>query len=348
MAGRRQPRVVATGGLATVVAPLTTLHRARPIPISRCGGSASPPGTSAWSGERGRDGRLPARSDAGSTTCCTCAPPNGRSWRRTRRSATCSPSGFAGAGAGVALGPALARPRALGRVPQRRHARAQQRVRPRRRRHRLSAPAAAAATPSRRVRHRTDGCRARSCAFGLPRAVSHDLRRVPGRCRWPIPSRPSGSRRCAGADWIINMVGFGTLTPYAGWAATGVPDRARAAAVLLGVLPPVRGTVPAHPDLSARGGHPPRRPHARLRARRRRGASRRRSARRPSAFGLFAAAAVRAGWRGGGTDLWRWGGLLLALAAWAAVLIPWRRELQRDGAGRARARHVPRARRVGA
>ncbi len=24
-----------------------------------------------------------------------------------------------------------------------------------------------------------------------------------------------------GADWIINMVGFGTLTPYAGWAATG-------------------------------------------------------------------------------------------------------------------------------
>ena len=30
-----------------------------------------------------------------------------------------------------------------------------------------------------------------------------------------------------GADWIINMLGFGTLTPYAGWAATGVPlDRA--------------------------------------------------------------------------------------------------------------------------
>ena len=25
-----------------------------------------------------------------------------------------------------------------------------------------------------------------------------------------------------GADWVINMWGFGTLTPYAGWAATGV------------------------------------------------------------------------------------------------------------------------------
>jgi len=39
---------------------------------------------------------------------------------------------------------------------------------------------------------------------------------------------------------------------------------------------------------------------------------------------LFAAAGVRAGWRTGGADLWRWAGLGLALAAWAWVLIPWR------------------------
>ena len=26
-----------------------------------------------------------------------------------------------------------------------------------------------------------------------------------------------------GADWLINMWGFGSLTPYAGWAATGLP-----------------------------------------------------------------------------------------------------------------------------
>ena len=26
-----------------------------------------------------------------------------------------------------------------------------------------------------------------------------------------------------GADWVINMVGFGTLTPYAGWNTTGLP-----------------------------------------------------------------------------------------------------------------------------
>src|SRR4029453_16260602 len=34
---------------------------------------------------------------------------------------------------------------------------------------------------------------------------------------------PMRLKAVAGADWIINMVGFGTLTPYAGWAATGLP-----------------------------------------------------------------------------------------------------------------------------
>ena len=34
---------------------------------------------------------------------------------------------------------------------------------------------------------------------------------------------PVRLKAVAGADWIINMVGFGTLTPYAGWALTRVP-----------------------------------------------------------------------------------------------------------------------------
>jgi 4-hydroxybenzoate polyprenyltransferase len=40
-----------------------------------------------------------------------------------------------------------------------------------------------------------------------------------------------------GADWLINMIGFGTLTPYAGWAATGLPLQAAPGVVLLGFCP---------------------------------------------------------------------------------------------------------------
>jgi len=34
---------------------------------------------------------------------------------------------------------------------------------------------------------------------------------------------PFRLKAVAGADWVINMVGFGALTPYAGWALTGRP-----------------------------------------------------------------------------------------------------------------------------
>ena len=34
---------------------------------------------------------------------------------------------------------------------------------------------------------------------------------------------PFRFKAVAGVDWLINMIGFGTLTPYAGWAATGQP-----------------------------------------------------------------------------------------------------------------------------
>ena len=48
---------------------------------------------------------------------------------------------------------------------------------------------------------------------------------------------PLRLKAVAGADWIINMVGFGTLTPYAGWAATGRPLTTPALWVLLGFMP---------------------------------------------------------------------------------------------------------------
>jgi 4-hydroxybenzoate polyprenyltransferase len=48
---------------------------------------------------------------------------------------------------------------------------------------------------------------------------------------------PFRLKAVAGADWLINMWGFGTITPYAGWSATGLPlDEARAW-VLLGFCP---------------------------------------------------------------------------------------------------------------
>jgi 4-hydroxybenzoate polyprenyltransferase len=34
---------------------------------------------------------------------------------------------------------------------------------------------------------------------------------------------PVRLKAVAGADWLINMIGFGALTPYAGWALSGVP-----------------------------------------------------------------------------------------------------------------------------
>lgn len=49
---------------------------------------------------------------------------------------------------------------------------------------------------------------------------------------------PVRLKAVAGADWIINMIGFGTLTPYAGWALTGLP-LTRAGAWALGGFAPL-------------------------------------------------------------------------------------------------------------
>lgn len=49
---------------------------------------------------------------------------------------------------------------------------------------------------------------------------------------------PVRLKAVAGADWIINMVGFGAVTPYAGWALTQLP-LSRAGAWALGGFAPL-------------------------------------------------------------------------------------------------------------
>ncbi len=130
---------------------------------------------------------------------------------------------------------------------------------------------------------------------------------------------PLRFKAVAGVDWVINMWGFGTLTPYAGWAATGRPLDLVHGLVLLGFCPLFASLYPLTQIYQVEE-------------------DRRRGDRtlalilgmRASlavaiaacllAFGLFVAAASR---RGAG--LWQWAGLAVALAGWLWVLVPWYR-----------------------
>ena len=123
-----------------------------------------------------------------------------------------------------------------------------------------------------------------------------------------------------GADWAINMLGFGTLTPYAGWAATGLPVDAPGLLVLLGFCPLFAALYPLTQiyqfDEDARRGD---RTLARTLGLRVSLIVAACSA--GLAFALFGGAAVAAGW--GSADGWRWLALGLAAVAWALVLLPW-------------------------
>lgn len=134
---------------------------------------------------------------------------------------------------------------------------------------------------------------------------------------------PFRLKAVAGADWIINMVGFGAFTPYAGWATTGLPlDPGRGLALaafcpLFAGLYPLTQIYQLEEDI--------RRGDRTLAVVLGTGGSLDVALGAVSvAFALFAAAGVTAGWRGGGGAL-RWVGLALALAGWVAVLVPWRR-----------------------
>jgi 4-hydroxybenzoate polyprenyltransferase len=55
---------------------------------------------------------------------------------------------------------------------------------------------------------------------------------------------PFRFKAVAGVDWVINMWGFGTLTPYAAWAATGRPLDAGHGIVLFAFCPLFAGLYP--------------------------------------------------------------------------------------------------------
>ena len=128
---------------------------------------------------------------------------------------------------------------------------------------------------------------------------------------------PFRFKAVAGVDWVINMWGFGTLTPYAAWAATGRVLDLGHALILLAFCPLFAGLYPLTQLYQFDEDH-------------------RRGDRtlalilgmRPSlniaigcivlAFALFGAAAHRLGTGG-------WApALLVPLAAWLTVLLPWR------------------------
>ena len=129
---------------------------------------------------------------------------------------------------------------------------------------------------------------------------------------------PVRLKAVAGADWLINVIGFGVATPLAGWLATGLPLRLPgtiamlAFAPLFGALYPLTQLYQLEED-------------------RRRGdrtlavvLGLRRSLALAIgsvliAFTLLAVAGWLAGWDG----LWRWGLLVLALGAWLGLLWPW-------------------------
>jgi 4-hydroxybenzoate polyprenyltransferase len=133
---------------------------------------------------------------------------------------------------------------------------------------------------------------------------------------------PFRLKAVAGVDWIINMIGFGTLTPYAGYVLTGITPSLTHLLVLAAFCPLFASLYPLTQlyqfEEDRRRGD---RTLALILGMRRSllvalGAT-------VVAFGMFVAAA--AGWRGERGDLLRWAGLLLAAVAWGRVLVPWLR-----------------------
>jgi 4-hydroxybenzoate polyprenyltransferase len=130
---------------------------------------------------------------------------------------------------------------------------------------------------------------------------------------------PFRLKAVAGADWVINMWGFGTLTPFAGWAATGRPVDLGHALILLAFCPLFAGLYPLTQlyqfDEDQRRGD------------------------RTLALivGMRASLVIAIGCTLGAFGLFAWAAALLhpgtwavalgaALAAWLVVLLPWYRE----------------------
>ena len=170
-------------------------------------------------------------------------------------------------GGGRAARAALARTRALGGLPQRRHAGAQQRLRSGRRRHRLPAESAASAAPPGRLRPAAHGCRAgwrRSrCrrAYRAAYAVCFVLSIL-----YSVPAVPAQGRRRRGLADQHGGLRHADAARRMGRDRAAARDHASHRAAR--VLSALRRTLSAHPALSARGGRPARRPDAGADARR--------------------------------------------------------------------------------
>jgi 4-hydroxybenzoate polyprenyltransferase len=130
---------------------------------------------------------------------------------------------------------------------------------------------------------------------------------------------PLRFKAVAGVDWLINMWGFGTFTPYAGWAAIGRPLDVVHGLAMLAFCPLFASLYPLtqiyqFEEDAERGD----RTLALI-------LGLRWSlvvaiAAMAVAFALLFGAAIL-----GYAGLWQWLGLLIALAAWVRVLVPWYR-----------------------
>jgi len=137
---------------------------------------------------------------------------------------------------------------------------------------------------------------------------------------------PMRLKRVGGVDWLINVVGFGLITAWAGWTISGRPMESSAFLLLLGFAPLFGALYPLTQLYQ-------------LDADRSRGDSTlavRMGVQRALAFsilqvGVAFAIFAAAGW----LSHWptvpglRWSALAIALLAWMAVLAPW----HRDGSG---------------
>jgi lycopene elongase/hydratase (dihydrobisanhydrobacterioruberin-forming) len=123
-----------------------------------------------------------------------------------------------------------------------------------------------------------------------------------------------------GVDWAINMLGFGTLTPYAGWATTGLPVGPEGRFILAGFCLLFAALYPLtqiyqyeedarRGDRTLAGTLGPR-----LSLLIATGCA-------ALAFGFYGTAALADSWTSGRG--WRWVTLGIAALAWLGVLIPW-------------------------
>jgi lycopene elongase/hydratase (dihydrobisanhydrobacterioruberin-forming) len=137
---------------------------------------------------------------------------------------------------------------------------------------------------------------------------------------------PARLKAVPGADWLINMWGFGTLTPYAGWAAAGQPVGQVGGLVLLGFCPLFAALYPLTQiyqiEEDTRRGD-----RTLASALGKRWSLALATVATAAAFALFAAAGMLVGWER--WERWRWVVLGLAAAGWAVVLFPWLLRLDR-------------------